>query len=161
MTAAHTAGSSAARLIATISEARTTCQGQPARAEHREPRSGALDRPPQRSYPSHQHPTARPAQCGLIAGPICGVSSDTPQSGGGGERADAVQCVDVVAVPGPAGGEVQCPAAGVKGQAAGDRDQPATQGARRADGRGGQTEQLGPSEHVVRERAETVQAPLA
>ncbi len=56
-------------------------------------------------------------------------------------------------MPGPAGGEVQCPAACVSGQAAGDLDEPAAQGARGADGCGGQSEQLGPSEHVVRERA--------
>ena len=60
MTAAHTAGSPAARLAATISEARTACQGQPARAEHREPRSGALDRTPQRSYPYHHTPPPDP-----------------------------------------------------------------------------------------------------
>ena len=78
MTAAHTAGSPAARLTATISEARTACPGQPARAQHRWPRSGALDRPPQRSYPYRQHTTARPHRCGLIDSPICGVSSDTP-----------------------------------------------------------------------------------
>jgi len=80
MTAAHTAGSPAARLTATISAARTACQGQPDRAEHREPRSGALDRPPQRSYLYHQQPTARPHRCGLINGPICDVKSDTPHS---------------------------------------------------------------------------------
>ena len=43
-----------------------------------------------------------------------------PLSGGGGERSDAVQRVEVVAVPGPAGREMQRPAAGVAGQAAGD-----------------------------------------
>jgi hypothetical protein len=78
MSAAHTAGSHAAHLIAPISAARTACPGQPGRAEHSEPRSGALDRPPQRSYPYRQHTTARPHRCGLIDSPICGVSSDTP-----------------------------------------------------------------------------------
>ncbi len=77
MTAAHIAGSPAARLTDTISAARTASQGQPDRAEHREPRSGALDRPPQRSYPYQHQPTARPARCGLIDRRICGVSSDT------------------------------------------------------------------------------------
>ena len=79
VTAAHTAGSPAARPTATISAARTACQGQPASAEHRQPRSNALDRPPQRSYPYQHQPTARPVRCGLIAGRICGVDSDTPQ----------------------------------------------------------------------------------
>lgn len=41
-----------------------------------------------------------------------------PLSGRGGQCSDAVERVDVVAVPGPAGGEVQGPAAGVAGQAA-------------------------------------------
>ena len=82
MTAAHPAGSPAARLRATISAARTACPGQPDRAEQREPRSGALDRPPQRSYPYQHQPTARPARCGLIDRRICGVDSDTPQAVG-------------------------------------------------------------------------------
>src|SRR4051812_20326967 len=58
-------------------------------------------------------------------------------SGGGGERADAVEGADVVAVPGPAGGQVQCPAARVAGQAAGELEQSAAQGAGGADGRVG------------------------
>ena len=41
-------------------------------------------------------------------------------SAGGGERADAYEGAGVVAVPGPAGWEVERPAAGVAGQAAGD-----------------------------------------
>ena len=36
-----------------ISAARPGCPGQPDRAEQREPRSGALDRPAARSYPDH------------------------------------------------------------------------------------------------------------
>jgi hypothetical protein len=48
------AGSLAARLTATISEARTACQGQPDRVERSEPRSGGLDRTPQRSYRSRR-----------------------------------------------------------------------------------------------------------
>ena len=79
MTAADPAGSPAARLTDTISAARTACQGQPARAEQREPRSGALDSTPQRSYPYQHQPTARPGQCGLIDRRIYGVDSDTPQ----------------------------------------------------------------------------------
>ena len=60
---------------------------------------------------------------------------------GGGERSDAVERVEVVAVPRPAGREVQRPSAGVMGQAAGDREQPAAQRAGGA-GRGvGQPEQ--------------------
>ncbi|MCA1701131.1 MAG: hypothetical protein LC790_20420 [Actinobacteria bacterium] len=78
MTAAHPAGSPAARLTDIISAARTACPGQPDRAERREPRSGALDRPPQRSYPYQHQPTARPARCGLIDHRICGDNSDTP-----------------------------------------------------------------------------------
>lgn len=84
MTAAHTAGSPAARLTDAISAARTACPGQPDRAEQREPRSGALDKPPQRSYPYHHQPTARPIRCGLIDRRICGVSSDTRQGRGNG-----------------------------------------------------------------------------
>ena len=79
MTAAHTAGSPAARLTDTISAARTACPGQPHRAQRSWPRSGALDRPPQRSYPYQHQPTARPARCGLIDRRIYGVSSDTRQ----------------------------------------------------------------------------------
>ena len=48
------AGSLAARLAATISEARAACQGQPVRDERSEPRSGGLDRTPQRSYRSRR-----------------------------------------------------------------------------------------------------------
>ena len=48
-----------------------------------------------------------------------------PRSGGGGERADAVERVDVVALPGPAGGQVKRPAAGVAGQAPGKLKEPA------------------------------------
>jgi hypothetical protein len=75
-------------------------------------------------------------------------------SGGAGERADAVQRADVVAVPGPAGREVQCPTAGVMGQATGDAEQAAAQGAGRADGAARKAEQLGPPEQVVREGGE-------
>lgn len=49
---------------------------------------------------------------------------------------------------------MQCPAAGVMGQAAGNLHESAAQGAGRADGRGGQSEQLDPAQHVVRECAE-------
>ncbi len=80
MTAAHTTGSPAARLTDTISAARTACPEQPDRAEQREPRSGALDRPPQRSYLYQHQPTARHVRCGLIDRRNCGVDFDTPQS---------------------------------------------------------------------------------
>lgn len=75
-------------------------------------------------------------------------------SGGGWEPADAVERADVVAVPRPAGREVQCSATGVTGQAAGNCEQSAAQGARGADGRSGQPEQLRPPEHVVRQGPE-------
>ena len=75
-------------------------------------------------------------------------------SAGGGERADAVEGVGVVAVPGPAGWEVERPAAGVAGQAAGDAQQPAAQGAGGAVGCVGEPEQLCPSEQVVCEHGE-------
>jgi len=57
-------------------------------------------------------------------------------------------------VPGPAGGEVKRPSAGVAGQAAGDLKQSAAQGAGGADGRLGKSKQLRPSQQVVRERGE-------
>jgi hypothetical protein len=82
------------------------------------------------------------------------VGARRARSGAGGERADPGQGGDVVAVPGPAGGEVKRPAARVPGQAAGDLKQPPAQRARGAHGRVGQPEQLGPSEHVVRERGQ-------
>jgi hypothetical protein len=53
------------------------------------------------------------------------VGEGVSLSGGAGERADAVQRAGVVAVPWPAGGEMQRPAAGVAGEAAGDLKQPA------------------------------------
>ncbi|MEA2222883.1 MAG: hypothetical protein QOH83_1259 [Solirubrobacteraceae bacterium] len=57
-------------------------------------------------------------------------------------------------MPWPAGREVQRPAAGVAGQAAGNREEPAAQGARGA-GRGvGQSEQLRPPQQVVRQGGE-------
>ncbi len=62
MTAAHPAGSPAARLTDTISAARTACPGQPDRAQRSWPRSGALDRPPQRSYPYHHQQPTRPTR---------------------------------------------------------------------------------------------------
>ena len=61
-----------------ISEAQPGCQRQPDRAEHREPRSGALDSPAKRSYPYTTTPPARPAQCGLIDLAICGVKTAHP-----------------------------------------------------------------------------------
>jgi hypothetical protein len=60
-----------------ISEAQPGCPGQPDRAEHREPRSGALDSAAKRSYPYTTTPPARAAHCGLIDPAICGVKSDT------------------------------------------------------------------------------------
>src|SRR4051794_22853363 len=75
-------------------------------------------------------------------------------SNGGGERADAVERVEVVAVPGPAGGEVQRPAPRVGGQAAGDLEEPAAEGAGGADRRVGQAEQLRPAQQVVRQAGE-------
>lgn len=67
MTAAYTAGSPAARLTATISAARTACQGQPARAEHREPGEspGGLHPPalaePGVSLSAHRAPIVQPS----------------------------------------------------------------------------------------------------
>ena len=72
----------------------------------------------------------------------------------GGERADAGERADEVVVPGPAGGEVQRPAAGGAGQAAGDLQQPAAEGAGGADGLVGEAEQGGPAQQVVRERGD-------
>ena len=59
-------------------------------------------------------PVGRRGSAGLwvAAGPLSGE--------GRGERADAVEGVGVVAVPGPAGRQVQRPSAGVPGQPAGD-----------------------------------------
>src|SRR3954471_17579699 len=62
---------------------------------------------------------------------------------GGGQRADGVQGADVVALPGPARGQVQRPAARVTGQSAGDVQQSAAQRARGADGRLREAELLG------------------
>ena len=45
-------GSPAAGLTRSSAQRGRTVNGQPDRAEHREPRSGALDRPPARSYPA-------------------------------------------------------------------------------------------------------------
>ena len=59
MTAAHPAGSSAARLTDTISAARTACQGQPDRAEQREPRRVPLTEPPRSSLPPTPHRPTR------------------------------------------------------------------------------------------------------
>ena len=75
-------------------------------------------------------------------------------SGGDGQRSDPVQGVEVVAVPGPAGGEVKRPGSSVAGEPPGDLEQPAAQGPGSADGAVGQADQLCPSEHVVSERAE-------
>jgi len=63
-----------------------------------------------------------------------------PALSGGGERADAVQRGDVVAVPGPADREVKRLAACVAGQAAGDGEQSAAQRSRGADGAVGEAE---------------------
>ena len=71
------------------------------------------------------------------------------RSGERRERADAAQGAGVVLMPGPAGGEMQRPAACVARQAARNREQAAAQGAGRADGRVGQAEQLCPPEEVV------------
>ena len=46
------AGSPAAGLTRPSAQRDRTVKGQPDRAEHREPRSGALDRPAARSYPA-------------------------------------------------------------------------------------------------------------
>src|SRR5829696_7793598 len=77
-----------------------------------------------------------------------------PRSGGRGERADRVEGGDVVAVPGPAGGQVQRPPARVTGESARDGEQAAAKGAGGTDGRVWQAELLGPAQQVVRERAE-------
>jgi hypothetical protein len=50
------------------------------------------------------------------------------RSGGGGQRSDTGERLGEVGLPGPAGRQVQRPASGVTGQAAGQREQPATQG---------------------------------
>ena len=52
-TAMNTAGSPAAALTRSSAQRGRSVNGQPDRAEHREPRSGALDRPAARSYPDH------------------------------------------------------------------------------------------------------------
>jgi hypothetical protein len=57
-------------------------------------------------------------------------------------------------VPGPAGGQVQRPSAGVRGQPAGDGQQAAAQGAGGADGGVWESEQLGPPEQVVGQAGE-------
>jgi hypothetical protein len=72
-----------------------------------------------------------------------------------------VERAGVVAVPGPAGWQVQCPAAGVLGEAPGDVQKPAAQCARGARGRGWESEQLCPSEHAVRKHGEHGQGALA
>jgi len=89
----------------------------------------------------------RPRRLRRLRGRVCGVfvRSDGDALGlggregsafprgvrrsGGGERSDPAQRGDVVALPGPAGGEVQRPAAGVAGEPPGYLQQPAAQGA--------------------------------
>src|ERR1700746_2113767 len=73
---------------------------------------------------------------------------------GGRERAYAFERVEVVAVPGPACGQVERPGSAVACQSAGDLEPAAAEGAGGADGLVGQAEQLCPAEQVVRERGE-------
>jgi hypothetical protein len=90
-----------------------------------------------------------------VAGAIGSSSvSASALSGGAWERADARRRVGVGAVPGPAGWEVQRPAACVAGQAAGNREQSAAQRAGGADGRVGQSEQLRSAQQVLCQCAE-------
>jgi hypothetical protein len=63
----------------------------------------------------------------------CLVSEPAAGSAGGGECSDAGEGFGEVVLPGPAGGEVQRPAAGVRGQPAGQGEQAAADGARGAD----------------------------
>ena len=90
MTAAVLAGRSPARLTSRISAAAPGCQEQPDRAEHREPQSGALDRPATRSYAvadrhpptyHHQHTamTANPETGCVKHAQISDIQSDTGQ----------------------------------------------------------------------------------
>ncbi|MCP9488716.1 MAG: hypothetical protein MSC31_02415 [Solirubrobacteraceae bacterium MAG38_C4-C5] len=82
---------------------------------------------------------------------VCGREA---LSGRGGQRADARERFDEGVAPGPAGREMQRPAACVAGQAAGDLEELAAQGARGADGLVGQPEQLRPAQQVVRQCAQ-------
>ena len=75
-------------------------------------------------------------------------------SAGGWERADLFERFEVVALPGPAGWEVERPAAGVAGEAAGEAEEPAAEGAGGACGCVGEPEELRPSEQVVCECGE-------
>src|SRR5688572_1075992 len=70
-------------------------------------------------------------------------------SGGVWERADAGERFGEGVAPGPAGGEVQRPAAGAAGQASGEREESAAEGAGGADGLAGQAEYRGPTQQVV------------
>jgi hypothetical protein len=83
----------------------------------------------------------------VVAGPV-GVS------GGGGNGSDAREGGLEVALPGPARGQVQCPAACVAGQAAGEGQQRPADGARGAHDGAGEAEQFGPAQQVVGERGE-------
>jgi hypothetical protein len=82
-------GRSPARLTRPISAAKPGCQGQPDRAEPSEPRSGALDRPAQRSYAvahapqltyhPHRTPMTHSPETGRVNNAqISEIESDTP-----------------------------------------------------------------------------------
>jgi hypothetical protein len=68
---------------------------------------------------------------------------------GGGERSDAGRRADEVVLPGPAGRQVQDPAARGAGESSGQRQQSASDGSGGADGGAGQADQGGPAQRVV------------
>jgi hypothetical protein len=80
-----------------ISEAQPGGQGRPARAERREPRSGDLDGPAQRSYTPHNHEPATAPERWVekVARSIKG--SDTPHLQAAGEAERGRVAVAVVA----------------------------------------------------------------
>ena len=93
MSAPTAPGRFPAGLTSRISAAQPGCQGQPDRAEPREPRSGALDRPAKRSYAVahaprtayHPDPTAmtHTTETGCVKhAQISEISSDTPHYSG-------------------------------------------------------------------------------
>src|SRR6266536_2591453 len=73
-------------------------------------------------------------------------------SGGDRYRSDPAERFGEVLLPGPAGGQMQRPTAGVRGQATGQGEQAAADGARGTDDTVGESEQFGPAQQVVRER---------
>jgi len=72
-------------------------------------------------------------------------------SGAGGEGSDAGERADEVVLPGPAGREVQRPAAGAGGEPAGEREQAAADGASGADRGLWESDHAGSAQQVVGE----------